>query len=127
MFKKAFNYLFPAVQKTCYTYQGRWLRYMLAMAVALHWVFFVFCLYFVGFWSTMFNLGLAFKAYSVYLTMRQKQLFCYFFLLVMAAGTELFQELGTKVDSTQKIGLIINVVIYFLNIFFVGKAWWAFK
>lgn len=69
-FKKSFSTFFPATPKTCYTYQGKWMRRVLGFAVLNHWVFFVFCLYFVGFKSTMFNLGLAFMSYSVYLTLR---------------------------------------------------------
>ena len=96
---KTFTYLFPARAKTCYTYQGRWLRLMLKCAVCNHVCFFVFCLYFVGFKSTLSNLGLAFAAYSVALTLRVKLLYCYFCLLIIGSCTELYSDLVQKKDS----------------------------
>ena len=47
--------------------------------------------------------------------------------MLCAAFTEVFTDLAMKEDSTQKIGLIINVSFYGLIFFFLGKAWYAFK
>ena len=69
---------------------------MLYCAVANHWCFFVFCMYFVGFKSTLSNLLLSFAAYSVALTLRVRLLMCYFCCLLMGAATEIYSDIGKK-------------------------------
>lgn len=125
--RKSFGYLFPAKGKVAYTYQGLWLRKMLWCGCFNHAVFFVFCLWCVGFKSCLTNLVLGFWAYSCSLTLREKLTFCYFLLLVAATVTELIYDLETRQDSMQKIGLIVNVCFYGVLLFFVGKAWWSFR
>ena len=97
------------------------------MAALIHVVFFVFCLYFVGFGSTFTNLLFAFFAVSNALTMRDSQFYIYICTLVIAGIIELIYDLEKKVDSMQKIGLIMNVVFYGVNVFFVGKALWFYR
>lgn len=99
LFEKTFTYFFPARAKTCYTYQGQWLRRMLWCAILNHWFFFVFCLYFVGFKSTLSNMALAFSAYSCSLTLRLKSVYCYFCLLILGMCTEIYSDLFQKKDS----------------------------
>lgn len=99
---------------------------MLLCATLNHAVFFVFCLYFVGFKSTMTNMILFGMAYSNQLTLRLRMIACYFCALAVASVHELFYDLATK-ESIQQIGLIVNVCFYGINVFFVGKAFWAFR
>lgn len=72
---------------------------MLWCAVVNHWGFFVFCLYFVGFKSTLSNMILAFAAYSCALTLRKRGIICYFCCLVLGSISEIYSDMGKKEDS----------------------------
>lgn len=111
-----------------YTKQGVWLRKMLMCAVINHIGFFCFCLYVVGFKSTLTNLILSFAAYSNQLTLRKGWIVCYFLLLICATISELIYDMGMddKKNSIQKIGLLINVCVYGVNVWFIGTALLAF-
>ena len=86
---RVFFYLYPSKAKTIPegNEAGEYLRIMLLIALALHAGLAFFCLAFVGFWPMLINVIQAAFAYSCYLTMREKEIIFYLFLLLVQVAT----------------------------------------
>ena len=87
---RVFFYLYPSKRKEIPegNDDGEYLRVMLLIAIILHSGLAFFCLAFVGFWPMLINVIQAAFAYSCYLTMREREVVFYLFLLIVQVVTQ---------------------------------------
>ena len=65
-----------------YTKEGDKMRLVVALAVALHIVFFIGCVVEIGFYSSAMNLALALWSFSLYLTLDTWKIFLYIIFMI---------------------------------------------
>ena len=128
--EKYFFTFFPTIKKPSETPEGDWLRCTSLISVFIHNGLFVFCLALVGFYPMIFNLAQACVSYSVYLTLREREIAVYIFLLCGQIATDALiiknAEDGELVGM-QMGGYIGNIVACCLLMFSAARAWQKFR
>lgn len=125
--EKLFFLWFPSDAKKPMTANGRRVHKTMICACTIHIILFFFSFAVVGFNSMLLNLIDACWTYSIYLTLREKQMI--FYLLLLAIGTIegvfnlFFEELG----NLQILGKMINIVVYIVIGYIVGKNYFLFR
>jgi len=66
-------------------------------------------------------------AYSCYLTVREKEIVIYLFLLVIGSLEDIFSLRKDVLGNLQVLGKIINLVSYCLLLYVVGKCYYSFR
>ena len=130
---KLFFYLFPTKMKEIpeENDEGKWLRCSLLIATIVHAGLTFFCLALVGFWEMLINLIQVSFSYSCYLTMREREIIFYLFLLLVQILTQFFglfkpQEANTKA-SLKFLGAMICITTCAILGYMVGKAYYEFR
>ena len=128
--EKYFFKFYPTMKKKAYTSEGEWMRCVSAISVVIHNCLFIFCLAFVGFYPMIFNFVQACWSYSVYLTLREREMAFYLLLLVGQVVCDLSlirrAEEG-KIVGLQLGGFIGNMVACGILLWANGRAWYSFR
>ena len=127
IFKKLFKTMYPAQMKKAWTRQGQWLRKVLLFAVFAHCIFFIVALALVGFQTMIIDFILASWSYSVFLTLNECSILIYLCFLSSATIIGLFYGMSTMTANFQVIGLLSNVAVYLLIIYFVSRSYFYFR
>ena len=128
LFRKIFANMYPRKMKPALTPEGQWLRKCVGWATVLHCLFFTFSLAFVGFLPMISNLFLATFAYSVFLTLRECEVVVHMVLILFAISGGMQDLLyHADMDSTQRMGLIVNMVFYVWMLWYLCRAYFYFR
>ena len=73
---------YPSNKKDYHTEEGKWMRCICLLSVLLHNGLFIFCLALVGAGPMILNFLQALWSYSVYLTLREREMAVYCFLVL---------------------------------------------
>ena len=90
--------LWPSQKKQAFTPEGEWLRKVYLIATICHILLSSFDLAFVGFWNMFLNLVQSVLIYSGYLTLRTREIWIYFFVLLGQVTYTLLDVLGVGDD-----------------------------
>ena len=99
---------------------------MLAVCI-LHTILFFFSLAVVGFNSMILNLAMSCWTYSIYLTVRERATVFYLLILTIGVIEGIMSLLFNTLGNLQFLGKMINVVIYCVIIYLVGKNYFLFR
>ena len=130
---RVFFYLYPSKRKEIPegNDDGEYLRVMLLIAIILHSGLAFFCLAFVGFWPMLINVIQAAFAYSCYLTMREREVVFYLFLLIVQVVTQFLGLFEPKTENDQGslkfLGAMICICVCAVLGYLVGKAYYSFR
>ncbi len=110
---------------------GHTLRVMLLIATIAHSLLAFFCLAFVGFWPMIINVIQAAWAYSCYLTMREREIVLYLFLLCVQIICQFFglfsNESENDKGSIKFLGAMICICTCSIMGYLVGKEYYSFR
>ena len=127
-------WLYPSTKKTAFTEEGLWLRKMLALGVFIHSGLALTCLAIVGFTPMMINLLQAAVTYSCYLTLREREVWVYVFLLFCQVISCVLTLCGVGEDKNdggngamQVLGQMLCLIFSCLAGFLIGKASYEFR
>ena len=84
--ERCFFRFFPATKKQVFTADGEWMRCVSLITCIIHVGLLVFCLALVGAGAMIMNFLQAAWIYSVYLTMREREMVVYLILLLGQIG-----------------------------------------
>ena len=87
---------YPSTAKEPRTAQGRRIRKAMRLALAIHILLFFFSFAVVGFMSSLINFLMASWTYSITLTLREKQMIFYIFILFFGILEALFSFYSEK-------------------------------
>ena len=128
--EKWFFKLFPSQPKKPETPEGEWMRCMSFITCIVHNGMFVLCLALVGFGAMIFNFLQAVWIYSVYLTLREREMIVYLILLlgqIAQAFCYLFiSDEDTTLAAFQQGGIISCLVVCGILLVVNGRALYAF-
>ena len=82
LLEKWFFKFYPTTKKVAETAEGDWIRRLCVISTIIHLGLFVFCLALVGFGAMIFNCCQIMMSYSVYLTLREREMALYILLLL---------------------------------------------
>ena len=105
------------------------MRTVSLISCILHNLLFIFCLALVGAGPMVFNFLQAAWIYSVFLTMRQREMVVYLLLVlgqIAQCLTMMLKDRDVPLGAFQSGGLIGNTVACGLLLFFNGRALWLF-
>ena len=100
--ERMFFKFYPSTRKEAFTAEGHWMRCIALISCILHNCLFVFCLALVGAGPMIMNFLQACWVYSVYLTMREREMVIYLILILAQVGqclTMLFKDRETALGS----------------------------
>ena len=80
--ERMFFRFYPATKKPTETPEGEWMRCLSLISMIIHQCLFIFCLALVGAGPMVLNFLQACWVYSVYLTMREREMIVYMILLL---------------------------------------------
>ena len=82
--EKCFFFFYPSKPKAVPEghEDARWFRVIALISTFVHFGLLIFCLALVGPYAMLFNLGQCFFVYSVYLTLREREMAVYLLLLI---------------------------------------------
>ena len=92
---------YPAVRKEAYTAEGFWMRKISLVSCIIHNLLFVFCLALVGAGPMILNFLQAMWTYSVFLTLREREMAVYLLLLAGQIGQCITMILGGNCKGMQ--------------------------
>ena len=118
---------YPAKAKPANNSQTRRLRKSMIAALVVHIVLFFFSLAVVGFKSMILNLTMSCWTYSICLTVRERGTVFYLLILTIGVIEGIMSLLFDTLGNLQVLGKMINVVIYCVIIYLVGKNYWMFR
>ena len=121
--------LFPTKRKETTNPHGDWLRCVMGIACFLHFGMALFCMALVGFPAMILNFIQSIWAYSVYLTLRQREMIVYILaLLGQFANSFCFLFRGDEEPSGafQTGGTIADIVFCGIMLVVGGRALWKF-
>ena len=129
--QRCFFGFYPSTKKETQNKKwGDWMRCVCLIATVLHFVLIVFCLAFCGFGPMIFNFFQCMFVYSVYLTLREREMIGYLLLLVgqiVYCTTKLMGGDDEKAAAaTQTGGYIGNIVACGILLYMAGRAEWMF-
>ena len=128
IFAKLFFTMWPRKQKEAHTQEGTWLRCACLVATIIHTLLYLLCIAIVGFLPMLINIGNAAWAYSCYLTLRERELGVYFFLLIVGVVVDVLALFGDKDQgNVQVLGTLINIAAAVLLGLYVARAWYHFR
>ena len=96
-------------------------------ALVVHIILFFFSLAVVGFNSMILNLVMCCWTYSVMLTVRERGTVFYLTILTIGVIEGIMSLLFDTLGNLQVLGKMINVVIYCVIIYLVGKNYFLFR
>ena len=82
MMERGFFRFYPTKKKETTNPNGDWLRCVMCIATILHFGMGLFCMALVGFGAMILNILQCIWSYSVYLTLRQREMIFYILLLM---------------------------------------------
>ena len=133
---RIFFQLYPSQKRQAYTEEGHWLRKMSLFAAIVHAGLTIMGLAMVGFMCMMFNALQLMIVYSVYLTLREREVWIYMFLLLIQTVLNILDVLGItdnpekvamQESSLQQLGQFIALAMTILIGYFVGQASYSFR
>ena len=124
---KLFFRWYPNARKETETEEGEWVRTALSISLTTHILLFFTSFAIVGFISMLANLILCCICYSAFLTMRERSLVFYLFVLLIAFTEGTVSLFTSKLGNLQFLGKMINLCVYCLLAYMQGKAYYDFK
>ena len=128
-FERCFFRLYPTKKKETINPNGHWLRCVMLIATFLHFGMALFCMALVGFAAMILNILQCVWSYSVYLTLREREM-CFYILALLAQLVQCFFSLfkgdETATGAFQTGGTIGNIVGCCVMLFMGGRALWKF-
>ena len=131
--EKWFFRFYPSKKKETETPEGEWLRCVALISTILHEALFIFCLALVGFGPMIFNFLQGLWTYSIYLTLREREMAFYMILLIGQVVQCVLGLLGIgggddtdKLGAFQMGGMIANTVACGILLVMNGRAWYQF-
>jgi hypothetical protein len=119
--------LYPKEKAVSYTKEGDKMRLVVALAVALHIVFFIGCVVEIGFYSSAMNLALALWSFSLYLTLDTWKIFLYIIFMIGCLTFTIMVQFVEFEWNLKFGGLILNTVFYILLIVLILKTYMPFS
>ena len=127
--ERAFFRLFPSTRKETENPNGDWLRCVNAIATFIHFGMALFCMALVGFPPMILNILQCIWSYSVYLTLREREM-CLYLLALLAQIAQslcfLFRGEEKPTGAFQTGGTIGNIVGCGVLLVVGGRALWLF-
>ena len=96
-------------------------------ALVVHTILFFFSLAVVGFNSMILNLVMCAWTYSICLTVRERSTVFYLIILSIGVIEGIMSLLFDTLGNLQVLGKMINIVIYVVIVYLVGKNYWMFR
>ena len=133
---RVFFTLYPSQSKQAFTAEGDWLRKMCLFATVAHAGLTVTGLAFVGFQCMALNALQCCFSYSCYLTLREREIWIYMFILLCQVLLNLLDILGVTDNpakahmtesSLQQLGQFIALAMCVLIGYLVGRASYMFR
>ena len=130
--ERLFFWLYPSNMKQAETEEGFWLRRMLLFAVIVHAGLAVWALAIIGFVPMILNLFQLAIAYSCYLTLREREVITYLFMIVVQCIYNISCLLGIheheyELSSMQLLGKMVSLTLCVILGYIVGKAYYEFR
>ena len=127
--ERAFFRLFPTTRKETTNPNGEWLRCINCIATLMHFGMALFCMALVGFPAMILNILQCIWSYSVYLTLREREM-CLYLLALLAQIAQslcfLFRGEEKPTGAFQTGGTIGNIVGCGVMLVVGGRALWLF-
>ena len=127
--ERAFFRLWPTVKKETINPNGDWLRCIMCIATVMHFGMALFCMALVGFPAMILNMLQCLWTYSVYLTLREREM-CLYILALLAQIAQslcfLFRGEEKPTGAFQTGGTIGNIVGCGVMLIVGGRALWLF-
>ena len=120
---------YPSNPKKAETKEGEWMRFVSKISTVVHTILVALCLALIGFSPLIFNFLQAMWSYSVYLTLREREMALYIFLLLVQIG-HCFAVIFTsekKQGTFQLAGFIANIVACCILTYLNARAWYEFR
>ena len=123
---------YPSIKKEARNEESLWLRKMCLIATVIHFSLSILSLALIGFGPMIFNLLQTCWIYSCYLTLREREVAVYLFILLGQTIYCIFailgvgEDPGTESGAFQSLGHIIILCFLVLMAYLVGKAEWDF-
>ena len=127
--ERTFFRLFPTKKKETENPNGEWLRCVMAIATFLHFGMALFCMALVGFPAMILNFIQSIWSYSVYLTLREREMILYIVALLAQFANSfcfLFRGEEKPTGAFQTGGTIADIVFCGIMLIVGGRALWKF-
>lgn len=127
--ERAFFRLYPSKRKETTNEFGHWLRCVMLIATILHFGMALFCMALVGFTAMILNFLQCMWSYSVFLTLREREMVLYLLALLAQLAQSfcfLFRGDEKPTGAFQTGGTIGNIVGCSIMLFVGARALWKF-